>query len=219
MTQPFSAWREGLPYYLPPFVAGAVLLALPWGGLWVHALGALGVLAGAYVLFFFRDPRRAIPSAANAVVSPADGTIVGIEDLDSTPHYDGPCRRVSIFLSVFSVHVNRAPFDGTVEAIVYKEGAFKNAMRADTTDINESNTIRFRTPSGLMTVRQISGAVARRIVCRCSVGDSLKKGEKFGMIKFGSRTELYLPPGTAICVTVKQKVSGGSTIIAEMPAQ
>ncbi|MBX7258531.1 MAG: phosphatidylserine decarboxylase family protein [Candidatus Hydrogenedentes bacterium] len=218
MKQPFSAWREGLPYYLPPFLVGIILLALPWGGVWTHWAGVIGVLAGAYVLFFFRDPRRAVPASANAVVSPADGTIVGIEDLESTPHYDGPCRRVSIFLSVFSVHVNRAPFDGTVEGIAYKEGAFKNAMRADTTDINESNTLRFRTEHGLMTVRQISGAVARRIVCRCAVGDSLKKGEKFGMIKFGSRTELYLPPGTKICVTLKQKVSGGATVVAEVPA-
>ncbi len=218
MKQPFSAWREGLRYYAPPFVVGIVLLALPWGGVWTDVAGGIAVAFGAYALFFFRDPKRELPSGADVLVSPADGTIVGIEELQESPHYDGPCRRVSIFLSVFSVHVNRAPFDGTVEAVSYKPGAFKNAMRADTTTINESNAIRFRTDRGLITVRQISGAIARRIVCRCAVGDKLERGERFGMIKFGSRTELYLPLNARICVTLKQKVSGGSTVVAELPA-
>ncbi len=180
-------------------------------------LGLLCLLFFAFVVYFFRDPKRRIPTEAASVVSPADGTIVGIEDLPSTPHYDGPCKRISIFLSVFNVHINRSPFDGTVESITYNPGEFKNAMRADTTDVNESNTIRMKTDRGPMTVRQISGLIARRIVCKVEVGENLAKGEKFGMIKFGSRTELYLPTNAEICVKLKDKVQGGATIVARFP--
>lgn len=160
-----------------------------------------------FTAYFFRDPFRDVPSEKSAVVSPADGTIVAIEDLSSTPHYDGPCRRISIFLSVFNVHVNRAPFDGAIESIAYSPGAFKNALRADSSDLNESNTIRMTTDAGPMTVRQISGLIARRIVCKVEVGERLAKGEKFGMIKFGSRTELYLPSNAEVCVKIKDRKS------------
>jgi len=211
----FNALREGANQILLFLVPG---LAVTVAGVLTFAIllpiGAAILLLAVFTLFFFRDPRRRIPAEAGVVVSPADGTVVGIEDLPSTPHYDGPCKRISIFLSVFNVHVNRAPFDGVVEAITYKPGEFKNAMRADTTDVNESNTVRMRTDRGAMTVRQISGLIARRIVCKVEVGENLAKGEKFGMIKFGSRTELYLPTNAEICVKMKDKVQGGATIVA-----
>lgn len=197
MNEPFNAWAQGAWYYGPLFGVGGALM-----------------LMGLAVLLFFRDFPREITAAPNEVASPADGTVVSIEDLPESPHYDGPCRRVSIFMSVFSAHVNRAPFEGTVRDVRYAPGAYKNAMRPDSSKINESNALWLDTPEGLMTIRQISGAVARRIVCLAAPGTTLAKGEKFGMIRFGSRVELYLPPHAEICVNLKQKVYAGTSIIA-----
>ncbi len=215
MRAPFKAFTEARWHHAATF--GSLLLFIVLANS-VHPAfrvpAGIALVAGAFTAYFFRDPSRQIPGDAKTVVSPADGTIVAIEDLQSTPHYDGPCKRVSIFLSVFNVHINRSPFEGTVEAITYKPGEFKNAMRADTTDVNESNTVRMNTVHGPMTVRQISGLIARRIVCKVEVGESLAKGEKFGMIKFGSRTELYLPTNAEICVTLKEKVQGGASVLA-----
>lgn len=205
----FSAWREGAAYYLPPLVLGGGLMATPYWG-----LGTPVFVVGLFVLYFFRDPARQTPAAASAVVSPADGTVVGVEDLGETEYYDGPCKRVSIFLSVLNVHVNRAPEDGTVREVLYRPGKYVNAMRPDSSRVNESNAIYLDTPHGPMTVRQISGAVARRIVCAARPGDAVLKGERIGMIKFGSRTELYLPADAEVCVGLKEKVKGGTTVIA-----
>ena len=213
MKRTFSAWREGAILYAPWFLVGAAVVALTWPGRGV-ALGAVLVAMGLFALFFFRDPPRAIPQEAGGVVSPADGTVVGVEDLAENVHYDGPCRRISIFLSLFNVHINRAPVAGTVRLITYQPGGFKAAMAAETTDCNEANTVHLDTEHGPVTVRQISGLVARCIVCRAGVGDRFEKGEKFGMIKFGSRTELYLPPETEVCVTLKDKVRAGASMVA-----
>lgn len=220
MKQSFNARKEG-QFYVWFFLGAAALIS---GILWSNPVIALLFAAvplalAAFTMYFFRDPDRAISDAPGDVVSPADGTVVGVEDLESSPHYDGPCKRISIFLSVFNVHVNRSPFEGAVEEVVYRPGRFRNAMRADTTDVNESNTIRLSTLRGPMTVRQISGLIARRIVCKCEVGDTLARGEKFGMIKFGSRTELYLPPDARICVKLRGRVAGGSTVVARFPGQ
>lgn len=197
MNEPFNAWMQGLWYYGPVIGAGLAI-----------------TLLGVGMMLFFRDFPREITAAPNEVVSPADGTVVAIEDLESSPHYDGPSRRVSIFMSVFNAHVNRAPFECTVREVLYAPGSYKNAMRPDSSKINESNAIWLDTPKGAMTVRQISGAVARHIVCAAEAGMRLEKGEKFGMIRFGSRVELYLPPDTEICVTLKQKVHAGLSIVA-----
>jgi phosphatidylserine decarboxylase len=143
--------------------------------------------------------------------------VVAIEDLSATPHYAGPCRRISIFLSIFSVHVNRAPFDGVVKDVQYRHGQFKNAMNSETSECNESNAVWLDTPRGPVTVRQIAGVIARRIVCRAHVGEALAKGEKFGMIRFGSRTELYLPPDAEVCVRIKEHVKAGTTIVGRFP--
>ncbi|MCC6699616.1 MAG: phosphatidylserine decarboxylase family protein [Candidatus Hydrogenedentes bacterium] len=217
MNTPFSGWKEGLPYYGPLLAAGAILfLFVGWSTMGL-AVSLFVLVCGLFTLFFFRDPVRAITRVSGEIVAPADGTIVGIEDLETTPHYDGPCTRISIFLSVLNVHINRAPFDGQIADIRYQPGRFLNAMKAETTDLNESNAVRMTTSRGLVTVRQISGAIARRIVCRRNVGDTLARGEKFGMIKFGSRTELYLPPGTEVCVKLRDKVRGGSSVVARFP--
>ncbi len=210
MSPGFSAWREGSRFYLPLLLVGGVLslVGTPFGWWYV---GTPVAALGAFALYFFRDPPRAIPSDAQGIVCPADGAIVGIEDLEETPHYDGPCRRVSIFLSVLDVHVNRAPASGTIRKILYAPGQFKNAMRPETTETNESNAVWMDTEFGPVTVRQISGAIARRIVCVSKAEERLEKGQKFGMIKLGSRTELYLPPDTDICVKLKDKVKAGSS--------
>lgn len=210
MNKPFNGWKEGLPFYGPVLAASVLLGFFPvigWGAPFVALLGVCMAL-------FFRDFPRQITAADNEVVSPADGTVVAIEDLDESPHYDGPTRRVSIFLSVFNAHLNRAPFPGTVTAVKYAPGAFKDARLPETSKVNESNAVWMDTDKGPMTVRQISGAVARRIVCPVSEGTVLAKGEKFGMIRFGSRTELYLPAGTEVTVALNQSVYAGTTVMA-----
>lgn len=211
----FSAWKEGAIHYVPSLVAALLCLWLAlkgYRGAWVgvFVFGAYGMMS----LFFFRDPPRRVTASATDIVSPADGTVVGIEDLRESPFYSGPCRRVSIFLSVFDVHVNRAPVTGTITGVQYREGACKNAMHATSSRTNESNCVMIDCERGPVSVRQISGAVARRIVCNAKVGETLEKGQKFGMIKLGSRTELYLPPGTEMSVKLKDRVHAGTSIIA-----
>ena len=216
MTPRFSAWRTGAPYYLPLLIAG-VLLAVALPGVWKAAVAAPVLGIGVFVLCFFRDPERAVAGGPEDIVSPADGKVVAIEDLEESPYYEGPCKRISIFLSVFNVHVNRAPANGTILRVEPKEGQYANAMRADSSMINESNAIYMNTPHGPMTVRQISGAVARRIVCACNPADAVAKGDRLGMIKFGSRTELYLPPDAEIVTMLKDKVCGNTSILARIP--
>lgn len=215
MREPFSAWREGFWTYIPVIASGVamslVFLPFGWGCLGFPVLG-LGIV----MMLFFRDFPRTIGAVENEVVSPADGTIVGIEKIAETPHFEGPCQRISIFLSIFSVHVNRAPYAGVVRETKYRSGGYYAAMKPETSELNESNAVYLDTADGPMTVRQISGAVARRIVCRVENGAVLAKGEKFGMIRFGSRTELYLPLQAEICVKLKQKVSAGLTVVARM---
>lgn len=209
MNKPFSGWKEGLPFYGPVLAVALVLWAAA-GAAWALPVAVLGTA----MALFFRDFPRAITASELEVVSPADGAVVAIEDLEESPHYGGPTRRVSIFLSVFDAHLNRAPYPGTVTAVKYAPGLFKDARKPETSQVNESNAVWMDTDRGPMTVRQISGAVARRIVCPVGAGAVLAKGEKFGMIRFGSRTELYLPPDTEVAVTLNQKVYAGTTIMA-----
>jgi phosphatidylserine decarboxylase len=168
-------------------------------------------------LLFFRDFPRQGAAGPDELLSPADGTVVAIETLEEIPHYDGAAVRISIFMSVFNVHVNRAPFDGVVREVRYAPGAYKDARDPEASRVNESSALWLETERGPVTVRQISGAVARRIVCRARPGMGLKRGEKFGMIKFGSRVELYLPPGSQACVPVGAKTKAGLTILARFP--
>lgn len=215
MTVSFSAWKAGAPHYVPALGIAFLMACLALRGYKPAWVGfGLFLAYGLFSLFFFRDPPRKIVAQPNEIVSPADGKVVGIEDLEATPYYEGPCRRISIFMSILDVHVNRVPYDGTIRDIRYEPGQFKNAMKAETSECNEANTVWLDTSHGPLTVRQISGAIARRIVCVPKAGDTLKKGEKFGMIRFGSRTELYLPPEAEICVKLKNKVRAGTTVVA-----
>jgi phosphatidylserine decarboxylase len=184
-----------------------------WGSPWVWTAAPF-LLLGFCSLCFFRDPPRSISQTESDLVSPADGKVVGVDDLNESPYYEGPCRRVAIFLSVLNVHVNRSSYAGRVTKIDYQPGEFLNALDPESAVRNECNTIWMNTAYGAISLRQISGLIARRIVCKAEVGDELAKGERFGMIKFGSRTELFVPPETEICVKIGQNVRGGATVMA-----
>lgn len=213
MIQTFSAWKAGAPYYLTCLVIGAVLAVLLRNSAWVW-VSVPFFAAGAFALFFFRDPPRVTSAESSDIVAPADGRIVAVDELESSPYYDGPCKRIAIFLSIFNVHVNRAPVTGMVYRIEYKPGLFKPAMKSEASDLNEANTLYMDSDHGRVTVRQISGVVARRILCIAEEGQNLEQGQKFGMIRFGSRTELFLPPDSQPCVKLNDKVKAGTSIVA-----
>jgi len=175
-------------------------------------------------LSFFRDPKRIVPTGDNFLISPADGKITVAEIVEDDRFEGGKAFRVSIFLSVFNVHINRMPAKCTVEDITYKPGKFINALDADCTKVNEANEITVRMaekPAVKILIRQVSGAIARRIVCDAKVGQSFDCGEKFGMIKFGSCTEMYLTPLEGLNCLVKpgDNVKAGLTKIIEFKNQ
>jgi phosphatidylserine decarboxylase len=165
---------------------------------------------------FFRDPDRAVPPDPNLIVAAADGTVMDIIECEENQVLKTKMRRVGIFLSIFDVHTNRAPIDGKVTYRQHQEGLCLDARRPDCSEKNESMTWAFENPRVTIVVRQITGAIARRIVAWAQVGDELKKGDRFGMIRFGSRTELYLPLNAELLVKVGDHVFGGSTIIARL---
>jgi len=180
-------------------------------------LSLLFVLLFFFTVAFFRDPERAVPADPNLIVAAADGTVMDIVETDESQVLQTKTRRVGIFLSIFDVHTNRAPVDGKVIYRQHQEGLCLDARRPDCSEKNESMTWAFENPRVTVVVRQITGAIARRIVAWSQIGDELKKGERFGMIRFGSRTELYLPLNAEVLVKVGDHVLGGSTIIARLP--
>jgi phosphatidylserine decarboxylase len=167
-------------------------------------------------LAFFRDPERRVPADANVVVAPADGSVTDIIEVDENEVLNAKTRRVGIFLSIFDVHTNRAPINGRIIYRQHRAGLCLDARRPDCSEKNESITWAFENPRATIVVRQITGAIARRIVAWAKIGDELKKGERFGMIRFGSRTELYLPLNAKLLVKAGDHVLGGSTIIARL---
>jgi phosphatidylserine decarboxylase len=188
-------------------VAGAAFSAWLWWFFFLLFLFTVG---------FFRDPERTVPRDPNLIVAAADGTVVDIVESDETQVLKTRTRRVGIFLSIFDVHTNRAPIDGRVVYRQHREGLCLDARRADCSEKNESMTWAFENPRVTIVVRQITGAIARRIVAWAQLGDELKKGDRFGMIRFGSRTELYLPLNAEVLVKTGDHVLGGSTIIARL---
>ena len=175
------------------------------------------VLLCLFTVAFFRDPERAPPADPNLIVAAADGTVMDIVELDENQVLKKKMRRVGIFLSIFDVHTNRAPIDGRIVYHQHRPGLFLDARRPGCSEKNESMMWAFENPRSTILVRQISGAIARRIVAWANIGDELKKGERFGMIRFGSRTELYLPLSATILVKVGDHVAGGATPIARLP--
>ena len=198
--------REGWPFVIVPGVMAAALalfgrrrLALPFAAAAVASLG------------FFRDPERAVPAIGNAVLSPADGTVTAVDE--AVDPFVGPALRVSIFLSPLDVHVNRAPIAGLVVDTAYTRGRFVAAYNPDAGEVNERCTIRIQGESARVTVVQIAGVVARRIVCRVAAGQKLEAGERIGMIRFGSRTDCFMPRGTTVHVAQGDRVTGGVTVL------
>ena len=170
-----------------------------------------------FTIAFFRDPNRPVPASPNLIVAPADGRVRDIVELDEKEILKAKARRVGIFLSIFDVHTNRAPIDGRIVYRQHHAGLCLDARDPNCSEKNEAMTWAFENPRGRIVVRQLTGAIARRIVAWANVGDELKKGERFGMIRFGSRTELYLPLDAEVLVKTGDHVSGGSTVIARLP--
>jgi len=165
------------------------------------------------VVYFFRDPERAIPDGESLVLSPADGKVIEIVEEHEGEYLQAPATRVSIFLSVFDVHVNRIPISGTVEHFRYQRGAFLQAYKSEASDINEQTIVGVESQGRKILFKQIAGILARRIVCNVRQGHVVHRGERFGIIKFGSRVDMFLPKSCGLKVQLNQKVKGGESII------
>jgi phosphatidylserine decarboxylase len=198
--------RDGYYYGLALFGV-AVLVAWLTSPAW----GTPALVLAAFFLWFFRDPQRLIPATAGAVVSPADGKVTDV----SVVHLeDGPRRRISIFLSVFDVHVNRSPIAGVIRDVRYQRGQFRNALGAASAEHNEQNIITVEGEGQRLVFKQIAGLLARRIVFTKKIGDRVERGERVGMIKFGSRTDILLDAGADVQVKVGDRVKGGASVLA-----
>ena len=198
--------KDGYKFAAAPLILGIV-------GLLLHSnwIGGVLIFLGLFVLFFFRDPERTPPADQDTIVSPADGRIMEVVEESR----DGkPGRRISVFLSIFDVHVNRSPVAGRITAIDYRSGKFYAAMRGRASAENEQNAFYVQSERGEVVFKQIAGWVARRIVCWKSPGDSLIRGERVGMIRFGSRMDIWLPEGVEIVVRPGQHVAGGTSTLA-----
>jgi phosphatidylserine decarboxylase len=201
--------REGFP-----FIVGLGILAIAFSWIGFTGLAVVAFAATLFVVFFFRNPDRTIPREPGLLVSPADGRILKVEDVVLDGLLSGRFRKVSIFMNVFNVHVNRAPYSGRVEKIEYHGGKFLSANLDKASADNEKNTILIRTKEGKMFLTiQIAGLIARRIVCWIGEGMEIAKGQQFGLICFGSRLEVVLPLESKILVQVGQKVRAGETPI------
>jgi len=197
---------EGWPFILVPAAAACILAFTGW---WAVAV-ALGLVALA-CLAFFRDPERTAPLAPGLVLAPADGRVMRIDEVEDP--WVGRAVRASIFLSPLDVHVNRSPMAGRVESVRYEAGRFMAAYRDEASELNERCTISLEGDATRIGVKQIAGVLARRIVCRVRVGDKLAAGERFGLIRFGSRTDLVVPRSTEMRVKTGDRVRGGETVM------
>jgi len=204
--------KEGYWYGLPLIVAGVGLLGvgLVWPGKFFFLAAAFFFLLALFVLNFFRDPERPIPSGAGLLVSPADGRVVEVCEEEEA---GSPRRRISIFMSPLDVHINRSPIAGSVQSVVYRKGSFRMAAEPQASVENECNTFTLCGESGEVIVRQIAGVLARRIVFWKRVGDAVERGERIGMIKFGSRVDVLVSPEVDLTVKVGDHVKAGSSII------
>lgn len=233
---PFT-WRDNLPFAREGLAELIVFSIITFGGAAAIAavasmlrLGGIGAIVawlaataltviGILIVWFFRNPKRPIPTEPGLVVSPADGKIVLIEEIEYDEFIGGPAVLIGIFLSIFNVHINRSPSAGRVIGLRYKPGKYLNALRPESARENEQLAVRMEcadNPNRRMIVRQITGAIARRIVCRLKPGDTMDRGEIFGMIKLGSRTELVMPrkPGLLIKTKLGDKVKAGESVLA-----
>ncbi len=203
--------KEGFLFIAPPLALAVLFLGVGW---W--PLGVVFLLLAAAFVFFFRDPARKIPEDERLVLSPADGKVLTVDTLPSHPDLPGPVTRVCIFLSLFDVHLTRAPLTGTVRRVDYHPGKFFPAYRDEAGKLNESNTLLIQGEKLAVSLKQIVGVAARRIKCFVRANDRIVRGQKIGLMYFGSRVEICLPPGTKIKTDVGQKVKAGESVIAEV---
>lgn len=201
--------RDGLPFILVPALLAAVLFLF---GFWI--LGTLALVLTAFMAFFFRDPKREITTDQNLIVSPADGRVTLVTEIE--PGKADSLKLVSIFLSPFDVHINRAPIAGTITDVRYASGKFLMATNTNASEVNEQNVLTIQGERITVVCKQIAGILARRIVCWKKAGEKVALGERFGLIKFGSRTDLILPACVDVLVSKGMRVKGGSSIIGRI---
>ncbi len=200
---------EGWPFIIPLAVVTAILFALGWKN-----TGCVLLVLTLFVLFFFRDPERGIPGGAGIVVSPADGRVIVIKDVFEPTYLKQDVKQISIFLAVFNVHVNRVPFEGTVETVKYNPGKFHVASVDKASLDNEQTAMVIANGNRKILVKQIAGLIARRIVCYAKPGDRVKTGERYGLIRFGSRVDIFLPKDAELRVKLGDRIKGARDIIA-----
>lgn len=219
-----SAQKESYRFLIP---LGILFVLLPlaathwplpfWLKMILGALDLLAALLFAFVIYFFRDPQRAVPPDPAIIVSAADGLVVGVDEMEEPDFHLGPRIRIAVFLSVFNVHVNRSPVEGVVRSSIYKAGKFLDVRHPDSSARNECRSWWIDTAGGPVAVRQIAGLVARRIVAWVGEDTALERGQRFGMIRFGSRTEVFLPLECTVLVKPGDRVQGAATPIARWP--
>jgi phosphatidylserine decarboxylase len=205
--------KEGYIYPMPFILLAVILFILfhrDMSSLPLLYSAALSFYVGLVIMLFFRDPDRKIPKDENLVLAPADGKVIRIDRECENPS-------LSIFLSITNVHVNRSPVDGTIKSIEHRSGKFHNAFRKEAMSENERNEIEIDTDKGIVRMHQVAGFIARRTICYKSAGSILRAGDRIGLIRFGSRVDLTLPPGSNINVTLGQKVLAGETILGNLP--
>jgi phosphatidylserine decarboxylase len=208
---PFA--KEGIPFIAVP--AGVTLLT---GWLGWPVVACVGAIATLFSAWFFRNPARVIPQSPNLVVAPGDGKVIAIEEEFEPRYLKERSVRVTIFLNVFDVHINRMPCDGMIEDMQYQPGLFLVASKPEATLRNEQNAVMIKTHEGTKVLCvQVAGLIARRIVCWVSPRERAIRGERYGLIRFGSRMDTFLPMGTKLRVTVGERVKGGETILGELP--
>lgn len=206
--------NEGYKFAAAPVLLGVLALILGWHILSLQIAAGVLLFLGTFILYFFRDPYRVIPSDPATVVSPADGRV--LEVFDET--VDGrPGKRVTIFLAIWNVHVNRSPMAGRISRIDYRPGKFHMAMKKAASAENEQNVIYLDTPRGRIVFKQIAGMIARRVVLWKKSGEDIQRGERIGIVRFGSRMDLWLPLGAEVVVKAGDHVAGGSSIVARWP--
>ncbi len=207
---------EGWPFVKVALALDAALVVVwySWPG-WTWVLLVTGLLLTAWVAAFFRDPERQGPRGEGLVLAPADGRICGIAEVDEPMYLHRKATRISIFMNVLNVHVNRYPVSGEIEVVHYNPGQFTVASHEKASLVNEQASVGISGPKGPVLVRQIAGNIARRIVTDAAAGDRAVQGERLGMIRFGSRVDLFLDPGVPVKVAMDQRVRAGQTVLAE----
>ena len=217
---PETAGQTAFPVARPgyPLIFSAAFVTLIFALLGLTFLTLLCLVITFCFCGFFRDPDRVIPDQPGGIVSPADGKVILVGNVDQTPFYDGKCQKISIFMSVFNVHVNRIPFDSNVKEVRHRSGKFLAANLDKASIQNEHNAVFLETQDGQhLCVVQVAGLIARRIICKVQPGDEMVRGQRFGLICFGSRLDVYLPENVEIKVAVGDKINAGASIIAKFP--